>query len=158
MTVNKAILVGRLGADPEVRSTQSGTPVANMRIATNRVWRDDRGEKQEETEWHRVVVFGKQAESCGNYLSKGRQVYVEGRIQTNEWTDRDGNDRYTTEVVAQTVQFLSGGDGGGGAGGSGGPPPPSEPPGGFDQTSGGGGGGGDDDYSDDSFDDDDIPF
>ncbi|MFB6372213.1 MAG: single-stranded DNA-binding protein [Bradymonadaceae bacterium] len=159
MTVNKAILVGRLGADPEVRSTQSGTPVANMRIATNRVWTDDMGQKQEETEWHRVVVFGKQAEACGNYLSKGRQVYVEGRIQTNEWEDRDGNERYTTEIVANTVQFLSGGDsGGGGARGSGGPPPPSEPPGGFDQSSGGGGGGGGGDYSDDSFDDDDIPF
>ena len=163
MTVNKAILVGRLGADPEMRSTQKGTPVANFRIATNRVWNDNSGERQEETEWHRIVVFGNQAKACGDYLSKGRQVYVEGRIQTNEWEDRDGNTNYTTEIVAQTVQFLSGGDGGGGGGGSQGPPPPSEPPGGFDQSggggpSGGGGGGGDGDYSDDSFDDDDIPF
>lgn len=158
MTVNKAILVGRLGADPEMRSTQSGTSVANFRMATNRTWTNNQGERQEETEWHRIVVFGRQAEICDEYLSKGRQVYVEGRIQTNEWEDREGNTRYTTEVVANSVKFLSGG-GGGSAGGRGGPPPPSEPPGGFDQTqSSGGGGGGGSDYSDESFDDDDIPF
>mgnify|MGYP006279949559 CR=1 FL=1 len=156
MTVNKAILVGRLGADPEMRSTQKGTPVTNLRIATNRVWNNSQGERQEETEWHRVVVFGNQAKACGDYLSKGRQVYVEGRIQTRQWQDNDGRDRYTTEIVADTVQFLSGGGSGGQGGGrSGGPPPPSEPAG-FDQSQGSGGG--DSDYSDDSFDDDDIPF
>jgi len=159
MTVNKAILVGRLGADPEMRSTQSGTSVVNFRIATNRSWTTDTGESREETEWHRIVAFGRQAETCDQYLSKGRQVYVEGRIQTNEWQDQDGNTRYTTEIVAQTVQFLSGG-GGGGGGGRQGPPPPSAPPEGFDQTqeTGGGGGGEGSDYSDESFDDDDIPF
>ena len=146
MSVNKAIIVGNLGADPEVRYTQSGTPVANMRIATNERWTDKSGEKQERTEWHRVVVFGKTAENCQKYLSKGRQVYVEGRIQTNEWQDNDGNKRYTTEIVANDVTFLSGGNGGGG--------------GGYSR----GGGGGDqrrpevESDFDQSFDDDDIPF
>ena len=149
MSVNKVILVGRLGADPEVRYTQKGTPVANMRMATNRNYTDSSGEKREETEWHRIVVFGNQAEACGQYLSKGRQIYVEGRLQTREWTDNDGRDRYTTEVVANNVQFLSGGGQGGG---------------GF--SGGGGGGGPDFDQSrdevesdfDQSFDDDEIPF
>jgi single-strand DNA-binding protein len=158
MTVNKAILVGRLGADPEMRPTQNGTSVVNFRIATDRTWTNDAGERQEDTEWHRIVAFGRLAETCDQYLSKGRQVYVEGRIQTNEWEDRDGNTQYTTEIVANSVKFLSGG-GAGGGGGSGGPPPPNAPPGEFDQTQqSGGGGGGDSDYSDDSFDDDDIPF
>lgn len=156
MSVNKAIIVGNLGADPEVRYTQSGTPVANMRIATNERWTDKGGQQQERTEWHRIVVFGNQAENCGKYLSKGRQVYIEGRIQTNEWTDNDGNKRYTTEIVAQTVQFLSGGSGGGGGGNYGG--------GGGGNY--GGGGGGNFNQSrrevetgyDQSFDDDDIPF
>mgnify|MGYP000392148239 CR=1 FL=1 len=153
MSVNKAILVGRLGSDPEVRSTQSGTSVANMSLATNRYWKDQSGQRQEETEWHRVVVFGRLAETCGEYLSKGRQIYVEGRLQTNEWEDRDGVERRTTEIVANNVQFLSGGDqGGGGGGGFGGPPPqePSGPQGGGQPESG-------DDF-DQSFDDDDIPF
>lgn len=153
MTVNKVMLIGRLGADPEMRSTQKGTPVVNMRLATNRTWSDDTGQTQEETEWHRIVVFGGQAEACNTYLEKGRQVYVEGRIQTREWQGDDGETRYTTEIVAQTVQFLDGGSDAP-AGGSGGPPPPSEPQG-MDQTGGGGGGG---DYSDEPFDDDDIPF
>jgi single-strand DNA-binding protein len=150
MSVNKAIIIGNLGADPEVRYTQSGTAVANLRIATNERWTDKSGAKQERTEWHRVVVFGNTAENCQKYLSKGRQVYVEGRIQTNEWTDNDGNTKYTTEIVAQNVTFLSGGGGGGGGGYSG----------------GGGSGGGPSDQSrpqvesdyDQSFDDDDIPF
>lgn len=141
MSINKAIIIGNLGADPEVRHTQSGTAVANMRIATSRSYTKN-DQKVEETEWHRVVVWGSQAENCGKYLEKGRQVYVEGRLQTNEWTDNDGNTRYTTEIVARNVQFLSGG------------------------SSGGGGGGGgqsrrqvqnDPDY-DQSFDDDEIPF
>ncbi len=158
MTVNKAILVGRLGADPEKRSTQKGTPVTNFSLATNRAWNDDRGQRQEETEWHRVVVFGNQAEACANYLSKGRQVYVEGRIQTREWEDRDGETNYTTEIVAQTVQFLSGGGDGAGGGGAQGPPPHGQAPGGMDQSGGPGPAGGGDDFADDSFDDDDIPF
>lgn len=153
MSVNKAILVGRLGSDPEVRSTQSGTSVANMSLATNRYWKDQSGQRQEETEWHRVVVFGRLAETCGEYLSKGRQIYVEGRLQTNEWEDRDGVERRTTEIVANNVQFLSGGDQGGGGGGGFGGPPPQEPSG----PQGGGQPEGGDDF-DQSFDDDDIPF
>lgn len=117
MSVNKAIIIGNLGADPEVRFTQSGTAVGNLRIATNERWTDKNGQSQERTEWHRVVVFGKTAENCQKYLSKGRQVYVEGRLQTNEWQDKDGNKRYTTEIVASNITFLSGGSGGGGGGG-----------------------------------------
>jgi single-strand DNA-binding protein len=117
MSVNKAIIVGNLGADPEVRYTKSGTALANMRIATNERWKDKSGQQQERTEWHRVTVFGNQAENCGKYLAKGRQVYVEGRIQTKKWEDNDGNTRYTTEIVAQSVQFLSGGDSDFGGGG-----------------------------------------
>lgn len=116
MGVNKAILIGNLGAAPELRYTQSGTPVANFRLATNERWKDKDGNVQDRTEWHRVTVYGKQAENCERYLDKGRQVYVEGRIQTRDWEDRDGNKRYTTEIVAQTVQFLSGGQGGSGGG------------------------------------------
>lgn len=149
MTLNRVHLIGRLGADPELRSTQKGTPVANMRLATNRTWRDDNGETQEDTEWHRIVVFGSQAEACDEYLEKGRQVYVEGRLQTREWDDDNGNTRYTTEIVASSVQFLSGGADGGG-GGSGGPPPPSGAPGGFDDPS--------DSPDDEPFDDEEIPF
>src|SRR5690606_3389198 len=92
--------------------TQSGTAVGNLRIATNEKWTDKSGQRQERTEWHRVVVFGKTAENCSKYLKKGRQIYVEGRIQTNEWQDKDGNKRYTTEIVATNVTFLSGGNGG----------------------------------------------
>jgi single-strand DNA-binding protein len=111
-SVNKVILIGRLGADPEVRYTPSGTPVANFRIATSEIWNDKQGQKQERTEWHRIVAWSKLAELCGEYLSKGRQVYVEGRLQTRQWDDRDGNKRYTTEVQAQTITFLGGrGDG-----------------------------------------------
>lgn len=128
--MNKAILVGRLGDDPELRSTNSDTSVCNFSIATNRSWQDDQGNTQEETEWHRIVVFGGSADACNEYLESGRQVCVEGRIQTNEWEDDDGNTRYTTEIVANNVEFLGGGDDGGR----------------------------DEDYSDESFDDDDIPF
>ena len=106
-SVNKVILVGNLGRDPEVRYTQSGTPVANFTMATTDRWSDQSsGEKKERTEWHRIVVWGKQAEIAGEYLRKGRQVYVEGSLQTREWTDRDGNKRYTTEVKAQLFQML----------------------------------------------------
>lgn len=106
--VNKAILIGNLGADPEVRVTPSGMSVANFRIATNESWTDKSGQKQERTEWHRIVAWGKLAEVCGEYLKKGRQAYVEGRLQTREWADKEGKKNYTTEVVATTVQFLGG--------------------------------------------------
>ena len=107
--INKALLIGNLGADPEVRYTTSGSAVANVRLATAESWRDkDSGEQQERTEWHRVVFFGRLAEIVGEYLRKGSQVYVEGRIQTRKWQDRDGNDRYTTEIVANEMQMLSG--------------------------------------------------
>jgi single-strand DNA-binding protein len=107
--VNKVILIGNLGKDPEVRFTPSGAAVANFNIATNESWTDKSGQKQERTEWHRIVVWGKLAELCGEYLKKGRQCYVEGRLQTREWTDKEGKKNYTTEIVAQTVQFLGGG-------------------------------------------------
>lgn len=106
--VNKVILIGNLGRDPEVRFTPSGQAVANFTIATNDSWTDKQGQKQERTEWHRIVVWGKLAEVCGEYLSKGRQAYVEGRLQTREWTDKEGKKNYTTEIVANTVQFLGG--------------------------------------------------
>ncbi len=111
MSVNIAIVVGNLGKDPEVRFTQSGRAVANFPIATSESWTGQDGSPQERTEWHNIVVWGKQAESCGQYLSKGRQVFVQGRIQTRKWTDQNGQDRYTTEIVAQRVQFLGGGGG-----------------------------------------------
>jgi single-strand DNA-binding protein len=106
--VNKVIVIGNLGSDPEVRFTPSGQAVANFRIATNESWTDKSGNKQERTEWHRIVVWGKMGELCGEYLSKGRQCYVEGRLQTREWTDKEGKKNYTTEIVAQNVQFLGG--------------------------------------------------
>jgi single-strand DNA-binding protein len=104
--VNKAILIGNLGADPELRHTPSGVPVANFNIATTEQWTSKTGERNERTEWHRIVCWARLAEICSEYLTKGRQVYVEGRIQTRQWEDRDGNKRYTTEVVAQTLQML----------------------------------------------------
>ncbi len=109
MSVNKVILVGRLGQNPEVRYTPSGAAVANFSVATNENWVDKSGQKQERTEWHRIVVWGKTAENCNQFLTKGRQVYVEGRMQTRQWQDKDGQTKYTTEVQAQTVQFLGGG-------------------------------------------------
>jgi single-strand DNA-binding protein len=105
--INKAILVGRLGRDPEVRYMQDGTAVANFSIATSEEWKDKAsGEKREKTEWHRIVAFRRLGEICGEYLSKGRQVYIEGKIQTREWEDKDGNKRYTTEIVASQMQML----------------------------------------------------
>jgi single-strand DNA-binding protein len=114
--VNKAILIGNLGADPEMRYTQGGKAVANLRIATSERWKDKQtGEQQERTEWHRVVLFGKLGEIAGEYLKKGSQVYLEGRIQTRKWQGQDGQDRYSTEIVADTMQMLGGrGEGGGG--------------------------------------------
>ncbi|HYW77825.1 MAG TPA: single-stranded DNA-binding protein [Gammaproteobacteria bacterium] len=143
--VNKVILVGNLGVDPEVRYTQSGSPVANLRIATSERWKDKQsGEPQERTEWHRVVLFGRLGEIAEQYLRKGSQVYIEGRLQTRKWQGQDGQDRYTTEIVGNDMQMLGGrgGDGGGGPRGSGqydAPPASSQP-------SGGG------------IEDDDIPF
>jgi single-strand DNA-binding protein len=104
--VNKVILVGNLGADPEVRYTPSGTKVTNFRIATSDRWTDKDGNRQERTEWHSIVTFGKLADICGEYLAKGRQVYVEGRIQTRSWEDRDGQKRYATEIVATDMKML----------------------------------------------------
>ncbi len=107
--VNKVILVGRLGADPELKSVGQSQSVATLSIATSESWLGKDGQKQERTEWHRVVVWGRQAENCGKHLAKGRQVYVEGRLQTRSWEDQQGQKRYTTEIVANTVQFLGGG-------------------------------------------------
>ncbi len=105
-SLNKVMLIGNLGADPEVRSTGSGQSVATMRMATTEHWTDKTGQKAEKTEWHRVIAWGKQAELCKEYLTKGRQIYVDGKLQTREWTDKDGNKRWTTEVVATRVLFL----------------------------------------------------
>lgn len=105
-SVNKVILIGNLGSDPEVKYTPSGAAVANFNLATNESWTGKDGKKEERTEWHRIVAWSKLAELCGEYLSKGRPVYIEGRLQTRDWTDKDGNKRYTTEIVAQTLQFL----------------------------------------------------
>lgn len=104
--VNKIILIGRLGGDPEVRYTQDGTMVTNFNLATDEQWKDKNGEKVQKTEWHKIVTFRKLAEICGNYLAKGRLVYIEGRIQTRAWDDKDGNKRYTTEIVASNMQML----------------------------------------------------
>jgi single-strand DNA-binding protein len=104
--VNKVIIVGRLGTDPEVKTIGSGSTVTRLSIATSENWTDKEGHRQERTEWHRIVVWGKLAEICGKHLSKGRQVYVEGRLQTRSWEDQQGQKRYSTEIVANTVQFL----------------------------------------------------
>lgn len=108
MSVNKVILLGRLGQDPELKYTPGGSPVCNFSLATTESWTDKAGAKQEKTEWHRVVVWGKLAELCNQYLSKGRQAFLEGRLQTRSWDDKDGNKRYTTEILASTVQFIGG--------------------------------------------------
>ena len=118
-SVNKVILVGNLGRDAELRYTPGGAPVATLNLATTEVWNDKGGQKQEKTEWHRVVLWGKSAESLNEYLVKGKQIYVEGRLQTRQWDDKDGNKRYTTEIRGDRVVLLSSG-GGGGAGGGGG--------------------------------------
>ena len=160
-SVNKAILIGNLGRDPELRHTNNGTPVCEFSIATSDRWQDKSGETQERTEWHRIIVWGRQGENAARYLSKGRSVYVEGRIQTREWTDKDGNKRYTTEIVANTVQFLGGRDGGGGGGGNYGGGGGSSGGGGNSGGGGGnsgGGGGFSPGPSDGGFSDDEIPF
>ena len=117
-SVNKVILLGNLGRDPETRYTTGGDAVTNLNIATSEQWKDKSGEKQERTEWHRVVLFGRQAEIAGEYLKKGRSVYIEGRLQTRKYTDKDGVEKYSTEIVADRMQLLGGRDGpGGGSGG-----------------------------------------
>jgi len=105
--INKAILIGNLGADPEIRYTQSGTQVATFKVATTERWKGQDGQMQEATEWHKIVAWGRLAEICGEYLNKGSRVYIEGRIQTKKWQDKDGNDRYTTEIVAREMKMLS---------------------------------------------------
>jgi len=116
-SVNKVILLGNLGRDPETRYTTGGDAVTNLNIATSEQWKDKSGEKQERTEWHRVVLFGRQAEIAGEYLKKGRSVYIEGRLQTRKYTDKDGVEKYSTEIVADRMQLLGGRDGPGGGGG-----------------------------------------
>jgi single-strand DNA-binding protein len=106
--INKVLLIGRLGADPEIRYTNSGAPVANFRIATSETWTSKEGKKEEKTEWHKIVAWGKLGELCGEYLSKGRRVFIEGKIQTRSWDDKNGEKKYMTEIIAQTVQFLDG--------------------------------------------------
>jgi len=116
--VNKVIIIGNLGADPETRAMPSGTTVANLRVATSESWRDKQtGEQQERTEWHRVALFGRLAEVASEYLRKGSQVYIEGSLRTRKWQDKQGNERYSTEIVGNDMQMLGGRGGGGGGGG-----------------------------------------
>ena len=168
--VNKVILIGNLGADPETRAMPSGTTVANLRVATSESWRDKQtGEQQERTEWHRVAFFGRLAEVAGEYLRKGSQVYIEGSLRTRKWQDKQGNERYSTEIVGNDLQMLGGrgGGAGGGSGGGGGTAPGGTGAGGGGREHlgedasggggggpgrGGGGGGGGEEF------DDDIPF
>jgi single-strand DNA-binding protein len=147
-SINKVILIGNLGRDPELRYTQSGQAVANFTLATTERFSNREGERQERTEWHRIVAWGKTAELCAQYLAKGRSVYIEGRLQTREWEDKEGQKRRTTEITANTVQFLGGrGQQGGGGGGGGGSAP-----------SGGGSGGGSGGFDEGPPPADDIPF
>jgi len=146
--INKVILVGNLGADPETRAMPSGTTVANLRIATSESWRDKQsGEQQERTEWHRVVLFGRLGEIAAEYLKKGSQVYIEGSLRTRKWQDKQGQERYSTEIVGNDMQMLGGRGGGGGAGGGGGDfergSSGGSGAGRGGRSSGGGGGGGD---------------
>ena len=165
--INKVIIVGNLGADPETRYTGGGTAITSLRIATSEQWTDKQsGEKQERTEWHRVKLFGRLAEIAGEYLKKGRQVYIEGSLRTDKYTDKDGIERYSTDIIASEMQMLGGGEGGGGGGFR-------ERPQGGGQRQGGNYGGGQprgNDYGNaprqnapapaesGGFDDDDIPF
>lgn len=139
-SVNKVIIIGNLGRDPEVRYTPSGAAVCNVSVATTRNWKSrEGGERQEETEWHRVVFYDRLAEIAGEYLKKGRPVYVEGRLKTRKWTDKEGKEQYTTEIIAEQMQLLGGREGGGGGGGG------DDSGGGYSRGRGGdaGGGGGD---------------
>ncbi|HEX9984166.1 MAG TPA: single-stranded DNA-binding protein [Thermoanaerobaculia bacterium] len=164
-SVNKVILVGRLGKDPEVRSTPQGTSVARFTIATDERFTDRSGEKQERTEWHNIVAWSKLAEICGQYLKKGKLVYIEGSIRTDSWDDKEsGQKKYRTEIIANTMQMLDrrgdeGGGGGGGSYGGGGDRYPSRggsgSGGGGNRPSGGGNSGGGGDFVED---DDEVPF
>jgi single-strand DNA-binding protein len=181
--INKVILVGNLGNDPEVRYAQSGSAITTISVATSESWKDKDGNQQERTEWHRVKAFGRLAEIMGEYLKKGRQVYIEGSLRTEKYTDKNGVEKYATDIIADEMQMLGGmGEGGGGAGGGGGQRGGGERSERPARPSGGGGGGGGDrggaqrgggDYgsrsggggsappssrSDDPFPDDDIPF
>jgi single-strand DNA-binding protein len=148
-SVNKVILVGNLGRDAELRYTPGGAAVSTLNLATTEVWNDRNQQRQEKTEWHRVIVWGKQAESLQEYLTKGKQIYVEGRLQTRQWDDKDGNKKYTTEIKADRITLLGGGGGGGGRS--------------FDKGERGdrgpsGAGGGQDEPPMEPITDDDIPF
>jgi single-strand DNA-binding protein len=150
--INKVILIGHLGADPETRAMPSGMTVANMRLATTESWKDKQsGEQQERTEWHNVALFGRLGEIAAEYLRKGSQVYIEGRLRTRKWQDKEGRDRYTTEIVANEMQML-GGRGGAGGGGGGGGSSESAPRAEHAEAAAGGAG-----VARDEFDDD-IPF
>jgi len=166
--VNKVILIGNVGADPELRYTPGGAAVTNFNMATNESWTDNNGEKQERTEWHRIVVWGRLAEICNQYLRKGSKVYIEGRLQTRSWEGQDGQKRYTTEVVARDMQMLDGRDEmdggggndggyGGGNGNYGGQSSKSAQPAGA-SSQGGGGYGGPDSEPPSYAPDDDLPF
>jgi single-strand DNA-binding protein len=162
--INKVILIGNLGADPETRAMPSGMTVANIRVATSENWKDKQsGENKERTEWHNVAMFGRLGEIAGEYLKKGSKVYIEGSLRTRKWQDKQGNDRYTTEIIANEMQMLDSRGGGGMGGGSGGDfagggggrgRQQNNPPDDFDQAPPGGGGG---DKGGGEFDDD-IPF
>jgi single-strand DNA-binding protein len=168
--INKVILVGNLGNDPEVRYSQSGSAITTISVATSESWKDKNGEQQERTEWHRVKFFGRLAEIAGEYLKKGRQVYIEGSLRTEKYTDKAGVEKYATDIIANEMQMLGGtGEGGGGGGQRGGGGERSERP--ARPASGGPRGGGGGDYgsrggssapppsrNDDPFPDDDIPF
>ena len=147
-SVNKVILVGNLGRDAELRYTPGGAAVATLNLATTEVFKDREGQKKEDTQWHRVILWGKTAETLQDYLTKGKQIYVEGKLQTRKWKDKDGNDKYTTEIRGDRVVLLSGGGRGDGGGGRGSSTPSEE----FAHAEVGGGGGSVE------LTDDDIPF
>src|SRR3954464_2745649 len=161
-SVNKVILGGNLGRDAELRYTPGGAPVATLNLATTEVWNDKTsGQKQEKTEWHRIVLWGKSAESLSEYLTKGKQIYIEGRLQTRKWQDKDGNDKYTTEIRGDRIVLLGGGGGGGGMGGGGRQQQRSNAGGGAGAgagAAGGGGGRGPRGEPINDLSDDDIPF
>ena len=151
-SVNKVILVGNLGRDAELRYTPGGAAVATLNMATTEVWTDKGGQRQEKTEWHRVVFWGKVAESLTEYLTKGKQVYIEGRLETRQWNDKDGNKRYTTEIKGDKIVLLGGGGGGGGRTGGG------MSRGGGEESVGGSQGASHSEVPDTPLTDDDIPF
>src|SRR5262245_11707246 len=157
-SVNKVILVGNLGRDAELRYTPGGAAVATLNMATTEVWNDKQGQRQEKTEWHRVVLWGKSAESLTEYLTKGKQIYVEGRLQTRQWDDKDGNKRYTTEIRGDKIVLLSGGGRGAGGGGGYGGGGSRAGSGGSGTDDMGGGHGAGPDGGEQPITDDDIPF